>query len=82
PPPSKARYQFDYYYGQYYAVQAMYQRGGDSWVRWYDGYIKPDLLSLQAGDGSWTDLVGSHYATAMAAIILQFPNQYLPITEH
>ena len=72
---------FDYYYFQYYAVQAAFQRGGDYWRNWYD-YIRRDLLAIQEADGCWTDLVGSNYATAMATIILQFPNQYLPITEN
>jgi hypothetical protein len=48
---------------------------------WYEA-TKRDLLALQGRDGSWTDLVGSNYATAMAAIILQLPNQYLPIMEN
>ncbi|MBN1442326.1 MAG: prenyltransferase [Planctomycetes bacterium] len=78
----EARSSFDYYYGQYYAVQAMFQRGGAEWRSWYEDYIKQDLLSLQEPDGCWVDLVGANYATAMATIILQFPNQYLPITEN
>ncbi|HLU49051.1 MAG TPA: prenyltransferase/squalene oxidase repeat-containing protein, partial [Planctomycetota bacterium] len=82
PHVSEARDHFDYYYGQYYAVQALFQKGGEDWRRWYEDYIKPDLLKLQESDGSWNDLVGSRYATAMATIILQFPNQYLPITEN
>ena len=82
PRVTDARNHFDYYYGQYYAVQAMFQRGNEEWRSWYEDYIKPDLLSLQNADGSWTDLVGSPYATAMATIILQFPNQYLPIIEN
>lgn len=77
----EARNRFDYYYFQYYAVQAAFQKGGDFWRQWYD-YIRRDLLVLQETDGRFTDLVGSNYATAMAAIILQFPNQYLPITEN
>lgn len=81
PRPDQARNRFDYFYGQYYAVQAAFQAGGDYWLRWYEG-IRKDLLSFQDEDGSWTDLVGSNYATAMAAIILQMPNQYLPITEN
>jgi squalene cyclase len=81
PPRAYARQRFDYYYGMYYAVQAAFQAGGDYWARWYEA-VKSDLLALQDSDGSWTDLVGSNYATAMAAIILQLPNQYLPITEN
>jgi squalene cyclase len=81
PPRSYAPRRFDYYYAQYYAVQAAFQRGGAYWKRWYE-WIKNELLFLQEPDGSWTDLVGSNYATAMALIILQMPNQYLPITEN
>ena len=80
-PRNKARRSFDYYYGQYYAVQAAFQKGGAYWRQWYES-IRRDLLGLQEPDGRWTDLVGSNYATAMATIILQFPNQYLPITEN
>jgi hypothetical protein len=81
PPRGIAPNRFDYYYGQYYAVQAAFQAGGDYWIQWYDA-IKRDLFALQEEDGSWIDLVGPSYATAMAAIILQMPNQYLPITEN
>lgn len=81
PKRGEARYTFDYYYFQYYAVQASFQKGGTYWKRWYDS-IRQDLLLLQENDGRWTDLVGANYATAMAAIILQYPNQYLPITEN
>lgn len=76
----RPRTTFDYYYGHYYAVQAAFQAGGAYWERWYE-FIKDELSSLQAPDGSWEDLVGPNYATAMAVIILQLPNQYLPITE-
>jgi len=69
-----------YFYGHYYAVQAAYQAGGAFWRRWYD-QIRKDLLGLQEPDGSWNDLAGPCYATAMAAIILQMPYQYLPIME-
>ena len=71
---------FDYFYGQYYAVQAAFQRGGAFWERWYR-LLQRDFLPYQRRDGSWKDLVGKNYATAMAAIILQMPYQYLPITE-
>jgi hypothetical protein len=39
-------------------------------------------LNRNRGDGAWTDpTVCSHYATAMATIILQIPNNYLPILQ-
>jgi hypothetical protein len=68
-----------YFYGQYYAVQATWQAGGDYWRRWYPA-IRDELLGRQAIDGSWPDpTVCSEYGTAMALIILQMPNNSLPI---
>jgi len=80
PLASRAAHHFDFFYGHYYAVQAAYQAGGAYWARWYED-IRNELRDTQRPDGSWEDLVGPCYATAMAAIILQMPNQYLPITE-
>ena len=82
PRTREAEDNFDYFYGQYYAVQAAFQRGGRYWQRWYEN-TRRDLLLLQDRKrGCWQDLVGRNYATAMATIILQLPNQYLPITEN
>lgn len=68
-----------YYYGHYYAVQAMYQAGGDVWDGWYP-MVRDQLLRDQLRDGSWTDTTfSSEYATAMALIVLQLPNNHLPI---
>jgi len=68
-----------YFYGQYYAVQAMYLAGGEHWAIWWPA-IRTEILSLQSDDGSWEDRsVGKPYATAMALIILQMPKRYLPI---
>ncbi len=69
-----------YFYGHYYAVQAMYTAGGDYWKEWFPA-IRDELLDRQNGDGSWTDLICTHYGTAMALIILQVPNNYLPILQ-
>jgi len=65
-------------YGHYYAVQAMWQAGGDYWQRWYPA-VHDVLLRQQQEDGSWMDLICPEYGTAMACIILQMPNNYLPI---
>lgn len=68
-----------YYYGHYYAVQAMYLAGGTSWEEWWKG-IRGELIAKQADDGSWEDRsYGTPYATAMALIVLQMPKRYLPI---
>ncbi|MGH7172007.1 MAG: prenyltransferase/squalene oxidase repeat-containing protein [Gemmataceae bacterium] len=69
-----------YFYGHYYAVQAMWTAGGRYWSEWYPA-IRDELTSRQALDGSWMDQICSHYATAMACIILQVPNNYLPILQ-
>jgi hypothetical protein len=68
-----------YFYGQYYAVQAMFLAGGDHWGRWWPA-IRRELIGSQRNDGRWDDAsVGSDYGTAMALIILQMPKRYLPI---
>ena len=67
-----------YFYGHYYAMQAMWHAGGDYWQQWYPR-IHDELLANQQQNGSWTDMVCAEYATAMACLILQMPNNYLPI---
>ena len=76
-----------YYYGHYYAVQAMWIRGGHYWDEWYPA-IRDELLNHpdhNAQEGSWHDRRTfphcPHYSTAMACIILQVPNNYLPILQ-
>lgn len=67
-----------YYYGHYYAVQAMFLAGGDYWSRWYPD-VRDELLASQQDGGTWQSGHGPAYGTAMALIILQVPNRYLPI---
>jgi hypothetical protein len=67
-----------YFYGHYYAVQAMWHAGGENWRVWYPA-IRDSLVSRQRDDGPWMDSICPEYGTAMAAIILQMPNNYLPI---
>ncbi|WP_145281569.1 prenyltransferase/squalene oxidase repeat-containing protein [Pirellulimonas nuda] len=67
-----------FYYGQYYAVQAMWQAGGEPWDTWYPA-VRDTLLGLQQGDGSWADSNGPQYGAAMALIVLQTPNDMIPI---
>ena len=67
-----------YFYGHYYAVQAMWQAGGERWARWFPA-IRDELIGRQRDDGSWMSPKGNEYATAMSCIILQIPNNYLPI---
>jgi len=73
------KYEPHYFYGHYYAVQAMWHAGGKRWENWYQA-IRDELLARQLPDGSWPDsLVNNEYGTAMACLILQMPNNYLPI---
>jgi hypothetical protein len=72
-----------YYYGHYYAAQAMWTAGGKFWSEWYPA-IRDQLVNH--GDrmlsGGWIDRrFSNEYATAMACIILQIPNNYLPILQ-
>lgn len=69
---------FDAYYGHYYAVQAYYQAGGRIWKEMFPR-IRDDIVGAQKPNGAWKDLVGPHYATSMACIILEIPYRYLPI---
>jgi squalene cyclase len=57
----------------------MWHAGGEYWARWYPA-IRDALLARQSDDGSWVDTsVCTEYGTAMATIILQMPNNYIPI---
>jgi hypothetical protein len=68
-----------YFYGQYYAAQAMWLEGKEAWAEWYPA-IRNELLVRQSASGFWPDNgVCNEYGTAMALIILQIPNDYLPI---
>ena len=69
-----------YFYGHYYAAQAMWTAGGRWWADWFPA-IRDELLQRQNADGSWDDQIDPHYATAMACVILQIPNNYLPILQ-
>jgi len=67
-----------FYYGHYYAVQATYLAGGQYWKQWFPA-IRRELLLRQDTEGKWADAHGESYGTAMALIILQMPQRYLPI---
>jgi hypothetical protein len=82
PTPGQPRHEMHYFYGHYYAAQAMWIAGGHYWNEWYPA-IRDELLQRARlrGDGSWFDQICSHYGTAMACIILQIPNNVLPILQ-
>jgi hypothetical protein len=68
-----------YYYGHYYAAQAMFLAGGDYWARWYPA-IRDELIRRQdRKTGAWPVEISEDYANACALIVLQMPNRYLPV---
>jgi hypothetical protein len=86
------RTHFFYWYGHYYAVQAMFITGNleDGRAYWsrYWRHISGELLEQggefgQAADGSWPNNYGPgrNFATAVALIVLQTPYRYLPILQ-
>ena len=69
-----------YFYGHYYAALAMWTAGGNYWAEWFPA-IRDELLSRYRQDGWAREFHGISYAAAMACIILQLPNNYLPIMQ-
>ncbi len=71
-----------FFYSHYYAVQAMWHAGGARWQQWYSE-IRDELLHFpfHSSSGCWRDpsSYGDEYATAMALLILEMPNNYVPI---
>lgn len=67
-----------YFYGHYYAAQAMYLAGETYWNEWWPA-IRDELVAKQADEGYWRGQAGQEYGTAMSLIILQMPNRLLPI---
>jgi hypothetical protein len=80
PARDQVRRETYWYYGHYYAAQAMWQAGGQRWERWYPA-IRDELVNRQTPDGSWASPISIECDTAMACVILQMPNNYLPIFE-
>jgi len=70
-----------YYYGHYYAIQAMYQAGESYYQEWYP-QIRDALLTKQQADGSWSgggEEGDPCYATSMSILVLGVPYRFLPI---
>jgi hypothetical protein len=80
PSPDLVRRSDSYYeYGHYYAVQAMWQAGGEQWQKWYPA-VRDELIARQRQDGSWeSSAISNEYAAAMCLIVLQMPENQLPI---
>lgn len=78
---------YGFWYGHYYAAQAMHQYQYVSpkvWKDWNDTNRR-HFLKLQHRNGAWTDEIGgwnekeNAYATAMACLILSIPRGFLPV---
>lgn len=69
-----------YWYGHYYATQALYVVGGDAWS-WYYPQIRGELLRSQQASGAFPSRTGpgEAFSTAVGAVILSLPYGYLPI---
>jgi hypothetical protein len=69
-----------FFYGHYYAAQAMRRVGGKDWQDWYAA-IRDELLrqapeGFRQQNGSWSaGTICPHYDTAMALLILQTPGK-------
>ena len=74
---SNPRNEGHYFYGYYYATQAMFLAGGEYWAKFWPA-IRDELVRSQIGD-HWQGDFSEDYATAMSLIILQMPNRYLPV---
>ena len=67
-----------YYYSHFYAALAMWFAGDEQWRPWYAA-IRDELLARQYEDGSWnSESFGREYATAMALLVMQLPNDVVP----
>ena len=75
----EAEIQIHYYYGYYYATQALARAGGKDWKDWY-GAMRDELLDSRIREeGYWFNgQICPHYCTAMALLILQSPDSRLP----
>lgn len=76
--PPKERTVGHYFYGHYYAAQAMFLAGDAHWHSWWPA-VRDELVAKQSPEGFWRGQAGQEYGTAMALIILQMPNRLLPI---
>ena len=66
-------------YFRFYAAQGIFISGEDVFRKYWPK-LRPRILAGQNPDGSWAgDHIGEIYGTAMSAIALQLPYQYLPI---
>jgi hypothetical protein len=75
--PAAQQNEGHFYYGYYYATQAMFLAGDQYWADFYPA-IRDELIRRQQND-HWEGDFNDDYATSMALIILQMPNRYMPV---
>ncbi len=73
-------FHYFYWYGHYYAAQALYVLGGPAW-EWYYPQLREELIAAQRPDGSLPCRIGpgESFSTAVGALILSMPYGYLPV---
>jgi hypothetical protein len=59
-----------YFYGHYYAAQAISHAGPQTWDRWYPA-VREGLLAQQLKNGAWPDAASVDLGTAMVCLTLQ-----------
>ena len=57
-----------FFYGNYYAAQAMFITGGRDWADYYTR-LREDLLRMQRPDGGVPSNVGTAFSTAVTALL-------------
>jgi hypothetical protein len=81
---------YGFWYGHYYAAQAMFQYqfvNERLWENW-NRMNREHFLAMQHPNGAWTDEIGgwdaenNAYATAMACLVLGIPRGFLPIFQN
>jgi hypothetical protein len=68
-----------FYYGNYYAAQAMFLAGGDYWKIYYPALREAMIARQQQSGDHWSGDFSDECDSAMALIALQMPNRYLPV---
>ncbi len=73
-------YNYFFWYGHYYGVQALYTAGGPVWESYFET-VRAEILRGQQSDGSWPNSIGPGpaFGTAAAVLILEIPYRFLPI---
>lgn len=80
PPGGGGSNDYHYFYGQYYATQAMFMAGGEAWKKFWPA-LRQDMIKRQGKDGGWSAQMGGVLSTSMALICLEVPNRLLPILQ-